>query len=138
MIPDRVGHYRILELLDRGGMGEIFRARDEKLDRVVALKAISPRLIDEENARRRFYREARAAAALNHPFICTVHEVIEADGQPYIVMEYVDGESLRARLSRGRLPFEELCRIGSEAAEALAAAHERGILHRDIKPAAFT
>jgi serine/threonine protein kinase len=135
VIPDRVGHYRILELLDRGGMGEVFRARDEKLDRVVALKAISPRLLDEENARRRFYREARAAAALNHPFICTVHEVIEEGGQPYIVMEYVDGESLRARLSRGRLPFEELCRMGSEVAEALAAAHERGILHRDIKPA---
>jgi len=75
-------------------MGEIFRARDEKLDRVVAVKASSPRLIGDQAARKRFYREARAAAALNHPFICTVHEVVEEGGQPYIVMEYVDGESL--------------------------------------------
>ena len=116
-------------------MGQIFKARDEKLDRVVALKAISPQLVGEETARKRFYREARAAAALNHPFICTVHEVVEEGDQPYIVMEFVEGESLRGRLSRERLTFDEICRIGSEVAEALSAAHEHGILHRDIKPA---
>ena len=135
MIPERVGHYRILEPLGRGGMGEVFKARDEKLDRIVALKAISSALVDDPSARRRFAREARAAAALNHPFICTVHEVVEAGGRSYIVMELVDGESLLARLSRGRAPFDEICRIGSEVAEALEAAHEHGILHRDIKPA---
>ena len=131
----RVGRYVIRDRIGRGGMGEIYTAHDERLDRVVVLKAISPALVDHDVARRRFLREARAAAALAHPFTCTIHEVLEHDAQPFIVMEYVEGETLRARLLRGPLAAADIVRIGSETAEALAAAHERGIIHRDVSAA---
>jgi TolB-like protein len=133
VLNERIGHYRITARLGQGGMGEIFSAFDEKLNRTVAIKLISRALLDSEQSRRLFLREARAAAALDHPFICTVHEVLEHDDQPMIVMECVKGETLQQRLTQGPLPIEELCQRATEIAEALGAAHARGIVHRDIK-----
>ena len=133
MLSGQIGHYRITGKLGQGGMGEIFSAFDEKLNRNVALKQISTAVIDDDRSRRRFLREARAAASLNHPFICTVHEVLEHEGAPLIVMERVEGHTLHARLARGIVPVEELCALGSEIAEALVAAHDGGVVHRDIK-----
>lgn len=130
--PERIGRYRILERIGRGGMGEIYTARDEGLDRIVAVKTISPRRALDEDARRRLILEARAAASLSHPFICTIHEALETDGGPVIVMEYVPGETVAARARAGPIPHRELCRLADEVAEALAAAHARGIVHRDI------
>src|SRR5207244_2470042 len=103
-----------------------FSARDEKLNRTVAVKVIANSRIDSVTSRRLFLREARAAAALDHPFICTVHDVLEHNGQPVIVMERVEGETLLSRLSRGPLPVEQTVRVGKEVAEALCAAHARG------------
>src|SRR5437762_4656177 len=131
----RVGHYEIRDCIGQGGMGRIYTAYDERLMRLVVVKSISPDLLNDEQARRRFLREARAAAALSHPFICTIHEVIEQDDQPFIVMEYVDGESLRARHERGPFPIADVYRVGIEAGEALAVAHARGIVHRDVSAA---
>ncbi|HEY8183683.1 MAG TPA: serine/threonine-protein kinase, partial [Thermoanaerobaculia bacterium] len=133
MIHERIGQYRITERLGQGGMGEIFAAHDEKLNRTVALKFIANERMESEASRRLFMREARAAAALDHPFICTVHDVLEHAGQPLIVMERVEGETLQELLSRGSLSAEQIVRYGKEIVEALAAAHARGIVHRDIK-----
>lgn len=133
MLSERVAHYRIGEKLGQGGMGEIFSAYDEKLKRTVAVKRISLATLRDEQSRRQFLREARAAAALNHPFICTIHEVIEHEGEPLIVMESVQGKTLGACLSSGPLPPDEVIARTIEIAEALAAAHARGIVHRDIK-----
>lgn len=131
----RVGHYLIKDRIGRGGMGEIYTAYDERLGRTVVVKAIAADRLLDDDTRKRFMREARAAAALTHPFICTVHEVLEHGAQPFIVMEFVDGESLRAKVARGPLPSADVCRIGVEVAEALAAAHARGIVHRDVTAA---
>jgi TolB-like protein/Tfp pilus assembly protein PilF len=137
MLPERIGHYRVTGKLGEGGMGEIYSARDEKLNRPVALKLISAALLDDPHARSRFLREARAAAALQHPFICTIHEVLEVPhqtiGQPVIVMECVEGETLFDRIARGPLAVPDICRFTTEIAEALGAAHARGVIHRDIK-----
>ncbi|MEK6373436.1 MAG: protein kinase [Acidobacteriota bacterium] len=108
MLPERIGHYRVTGKLGEGGMGEIFSARDETLNRTVALKLIAAALLDDGNARRRFLREARAAAALQHLFICTIHEVLEVGDQPVIVMEYVEGETLFDRIVRGPLTVPEI------------------------------
>ena len=135
VLNEQIGQYRITGRLGQGGMGEIFAARDEKLNRTVAVKVIANSRIDSETSRRLFLREARAAAALDHPFICTVHDVLEHNGQPVIVMERVEGETLLSRLSRGPLPVEQIVRVAKEVAEALSAAHARGIIHRDIKSA---
>src|SRR5713101_525061 len=116
-------------------MGEIFAARDEKLNRTVAVKLIANSRIGNDASRRLFLREARAAAALDHPFICTVHDVLEHNGQPMIVMERVEGETLQERISRGPLPVEQVVQHALEVAEALAEAHARGIVHREIKTA---
>ncbi len=132
MLEQQVGRYRVTGKLGQGGMGEIFSAYDEKLKRTVAMKVIAGGQLDAD-AQRDFLREARAAAALDHPFICTVHEVLEHDGQPVIVMECVEGETLADRLARETLDIREVCRYGVEIAEALAAAHARGVVHRDIK-----
>ena len=128
--------YRIVERMGGGGMALVYRARDERLDRDVALKFIAPHLSADEAAKKRFLVEARAAASLEHPNVCTVHEIGETpDGQLYIVMSCYDGETLDKRIARGPLPADEALRIARDAARGLAKAHERGIVHRDVKPA---
>src|SRR5690348_9694397 len=127
--------YRVVERLGGGGMGVVYRARDERLERDVALKFLPPHLSTDQAAKKRFLVEARAAAALEHPNICTVHEIGDTDdGQLYIVMAYYDGETLEQRITRGPLAVGEALRIAAEIARGLGKAHERGIVHRDIKP----
>ena len=129
-----IGPYRILRHLGSGGMGAVWLAEDTRLNRRVALKMVRPDTADA-TARERLMREARAAAALNHPHIATVHDVLEADGQVVVVLEYVEGETLHARIGRGAIPAPEAVEIASQIAGALAAAHTQGIVHRDLKPA---
>jgi hypothetical protein len=132
----RLGHYRVLRLLGVGGMGAVFQAEDLHLRRPVALKVMLPREDDRTAGRERFLREARAAAALKHDHIVTIYHVGEDRGNPFLAMEFLEGETLAARLRRdGRLPPAEVARVGREVAEGLAAAHARGLIHRDIKPA---
>ncbi len=129
-----VAHYRIIELLGTGGMGAVYKAHDEKLRRVVALKVLPPEAVAQADRRRRFLQEARAASALNHPHILTVYEIGEADGKPYMVTEYVQGETLRQRIASGSLAITDALEIAIQVAEGLAQAHEHGIVHRDVKP----
>ena len=131
---DRLGPYAILSLLGIGGMGEVYRARDTRLGRDVALKVISPRLVGDANRRRRFELEARAASVLNHPSIVTVYDVGETEGIPWIAMEWVEGQTLRHTLGGGPLPVCEALRIALQIADGLATAHAKGIVHRDLKP----
>ena len=131
----RIGTYQITELLGAGGMGEVYRAHDGRLDRDVALKLLPAAWFSDEAARARLLREARAAAGLNHPNICTIHEVGEADGQPFIAMEHVPGEPLNAVLARGSVPLDSTLRYAGQLADALAHAHDRGVIHRDLKSA---
>ncbi len=135
MIGKTLDHYKILEKIGQGGMGEVFLAEDTSLHRKVALKFLPPAMLQDATARKRFIREARSAAALDHPYICHINEVGESDGQDFIVMEYVDGQSLREKLVQGPLPLEDALPIAIEVAEALEAAHAKGIIHRDVKPA---
>lgn len=128
-----VGPYRIDRLLGRGGMGQVYRAHDTKLRRDVAIKVLPAESLSDAMARARFLREARAAAALNHPHICTIHEIGEAEGRTYIAMELIEGRTLSARLSEGPVPADEAVRYGVQLTEALAHAHERGVMHRDLK-----
>jgi TolB-like protein len=134
MVGKILGRYHVLEKIGKGGMGEVFLAEDTSLHRKVALKFLPPETQRDSEALKRFVREARSAAALDHPYICHINEVAEGEGGGFIVMEYVDGEALRARIGPGRLALEEALRIGIEVAEALEAAHGKGIVHRDIKP----
>jgi len=130
-----VSHYEIVARLGGGGMGVVYRARDRKLDRSVALKFIAPELRRDSKVRRRFLHEARAASGLDHPNICTIHEIAETDdGRLFIVMAAYDGETLRTRIGRGSVPDREALAIAEQIASALAVAHERGIVHRDVKP----
>lgn len=131
---DRIKHYEIEKLLGKGGMGEVYLAQDTKLDRKVAIKFLPPDLEADEQIQARFIREAKAAAALDHPFICKVYESGEADGKFYIVMEYVEGLNLRERMESKPLSLNESLRIALEIAEALEKAHKEGIIHRDLKP----
>jgi serine/threonine protein kinase len=135
LVGRTLGHYRVLELIGRGGMGEVYRARDEKLDRHVALKRLTPDVVRDEGRRRRFEREARALAALNHPHVATLYGLEEHDGTLLIAMELVEGEALDRRLTHGPLPVREAQRVARQVAEGLEAAHARGIVHRDLKPA---
>jgi hypothetical protein len=132
----RLGRYRVLKRVGRGGMGVVFQARDPLLGRLVAIKVLTPHLGGDATARERFLREARAAAAINHPNVVTIYEIQEIAGRLLLVMEFVDGVSLQERLA-GRVPFSlpEIVRIGVQAATGLAAAHARGLVHRDVKPA---
>lgn len=132
---ERIGPYTVFDALGSGGMGEVYRARDERLERDVALKFISHRFAEGAAALDRFEREARAASALNHPNICTVYDVGESRGRPYLVLELLDGESLKDRLFRSPLQLEEILSIARQVSAALDAAHSKGIVHRDIKPA---
>ncbi len=134
MIGKTLGHYQITEKLGEGGMGEVFLADDTSLHRKVALKFLPSEMQQDATARKRFLREAHSAAVLDHPYICSIHEVGESEGKAFIVMEYVDGQTLRDKLARGPLSLEETLQIASEVAEALEAAHGKGIVHRDIKP----
>ncbi len=134
MVGKTLGRYRVLEKIGRGGMGEVFLAEDTSLRRRVALKFLPPEMQRDEGALKRFVREARSAAALDHPYICHINEVAEAEGRDFIVMEYVEGEALRVKVGQGPLALEDILRVGTEVAEALDAAHGKGIVHRDIKP----
>ena len=130
-----VSHYRIFARIGGGGMGVIYRASDVRLGRTVALKFIAPEIRSDSLAQERFLQEARAASALDHPNICTIHEIAETDdGRQFIVMAAYDGETLRARIERPPIPEAEALDIAGQIAQALAAAHERGIVHRDVKP----
>ena len=134
-VGHRIGQYRLLGSLGSGGMGTVYRARDTRLDREVALKFLPSHLGAQPEARERLLVEARAAAALEHPNICSVHEIGEtADGQPFIAMASYEGESLKERLARGPLPAAEVAAIAVQLARGLGAAHARGIVHRDVKP----
>jgi eukaryotic-like serine/threonine-protein kinase len=127
-------HYRIEKKIGEGGMGEVFLAQDTSLNRKVALKFLPPEMQQDPVARKRFFREARSAAALDNPYICSIHEVGEFEGKDFIVMEYVDGQTLMEKLRRGRLSLSQSLQIATETAEALQAAHGKGIIHRDLKP----
>jgi serine/threonine-protein kinase len=131
----RLGPYEVLERIGQGGMGIVLKARDERLARIVAIKILAPTLASSVLARRRFEREARAAAAVCHENVVTIHAVDEHAGQPYLVMQFVAGQSLQETLDRsGVLGIQEIVRIGMQVAAGLAAAHAQGLIHRDIKP----
>ncbi|MBI5476595.1 MAG: serine/threonine-protein kinase [Ignavibacteriales bacterium] len=132
MIGQAISHYKILEKLGEGGMGVVYKAEDTKLDRTVALKFLPAQLNTSEQDKARFLQEAKAAAALNHPNVCSVMDIQEHDGQIFIVMEFVDGQTLREK--EGTFTFKQAIDIGTQIADGLAAAHEKGIVHRDIKP----
>jgi serine/threonine protein kinase len=132
----RLGHYEVLAVVGKGGMGIVLKAFDERLQRIVAVKVLAPHLLDSDEARRRFVREARAAAAVSHDHVIGIHAVEDAGPVPYLVMEFIDGPSLASHLKRqGPLPVPEVLRIGLQIAAGLDAAHQRGLVHRDIKPA---
>ena len=131
----RLGGYEILEVIGRGGMGTVLKARDPKLERLAAVKVLNPELASSGAARARFLREAKSAAAVTHEHVVTIHAVDDSGELPFLVMEYIVGVSLEDRIQRsGHLKVEEVLRIGMQAASGLAAAHAQGLVHRDIKP----
>ena len=134
MIGRTISHYKITEKLGEGGMGVVYKAEDTELDRAVALKFLARHLVRDEEGRKRFRREAKAAAALDHPNICTVHEIGQADDQSFIVMAFLEGRTLGKRIGDGPLKLPEALSIAIQMADGLEAAHEKGIVHRDIKP----
>ncbi|HUF11259.1 MAG TPA: serine/threonine-protein kinase, partial [Rhodothermales bacterium] len=135
MIHDTISHYNVLGELGRGGMGVVYKASDTKLNRTVALKVLPENMLTTSDDRARFYREARSAAALHHPNIATVFEIDEHDGQPFIAIEFVDGQTLEERIAKGPLPLKDAVSIASQVTEGLKVAHAANIVHRDIKSA---
>ena len=133
MIGQTISHYKIIEKLGEGGMGVVYKAQDLKLERVVALKFLPHHLVASEDDRARFLQEARAASALNHPNVCVIHYIEEHKDQPFIVMEYVVGQTLKKKLKLENLALEHVVEITLRVAEGLKAAHEKGVVHRDIK-----
>jgi DNA helicase-2/ATP-dependent DNA helicase PcrA len=129
-----IAHYRVIEPIGAGGMGAVYKARDERLNRIVAVKVLPPDMVAHEDRRRRFLQEARAASALNHPHILTVYEIGEADGKPFIAMEYIEGETLREKIKSRSISVISALDIAIQIAQGLAKAHEHGIVHRDLKP----
>ena len=132
---DKLGPYEILSAIGAGGMGEVYRAKDTKLGRQVAIKVLPGHLAANASARERLRREALAAAALDHPFICKVFEIGEERGELFLVMEFISGDTLYEQLNAGSLPLPEALRIAAEVAEALEEAHNNRFVHRDLKPA---
>jgi eukaryotic-like serine/threonine-protein kinase len=130
----RLGPYQIVAPLGAGGMGEVYKARDTRLERTIAIKILPEHLVRNSESRQRFEREAKAISSLNHPNICTLYDVGSQNGIDYLVMEYLEGETLALRLSKGALPIEQALKIASEIADALDKAHRQGIVHRDLKP----
>jgi serine/threonine protein kinase/Tfp pilus assembly protein PilF len=135
MISKTISHYKILEKLGEGGMGVVYKAEDTRLKRTVALKFLAPQTLSSEEEKARFILEAQAAAALNHPNICTIYEIDESEGQYFMAMECIEGQSLREKIQSGPLKLKEAINIAIQVAEGLQEAHDRGIVHRDIKPA---
>src|SRR6266404_9664314 len=130
----KLGPYEIVAPIGAGGMGEVYRAKDTRLGRDVAIKVLQQHLSSDPDVKQRFDREARAISSLQHPNICSLFDIGAHEGHEYLVMEYLEGESLSKRLERGALPLKELLRIGVEIADALDKAHGQGIVHRDLKP----
>ncbi len=130
----KLGPYEILAPLGAGGMGEVYRAKDTRLDRTVAIKVLASHLSTSPELKQRFEREARSVSSLNHAHICQLYDVGSQSGTEYLVMEYLEGETLAERLRKGPLPLHELLKTGMEIAEALEVAHRAGIIHRDLKP----
>jgi serine/threonine protein kinase len=130
----QIANYEVVSSIGIGGMGEVFHARDLRLQRDVAIKVISESFVSDPEMRGRFEREAQAVAALSHPGIVGIHEMAVVSGRPFIVMELLQGESLRARIDKAPIPWQETAKIGLQVAEALTVAHEKGIVHRDLKP----
>src|SRR5712675_531063 len=130
----RLGPYEILDAIGAGGMGEVYRAKDTRLDRTVAIKILPAHLSSDPLRKQRFDREAKTISSLNHPNICVLHDVGQQDGIDYLVMECVEGETLAKRLEKGPLPLEQALKIGREMAGALDKAHRIGVVHRDLKP----
>src|SRR5271170_7946252 len=136
LIPGtRLGPYEILSPLGAGGMGEVYRAKDTRLDRIVAIKVLPAHLSSDPELKQRMEREAKAISALQHANICTLHDIGAQNGTDFLVMEYLEGQTLAERLSKGALPLDQILKIGTEIAQALEKAHQQGIIHRDLKPA---
>jgi TolB-like protein/Tfp pilus assembly protein PilF/tRNA A-37 threonylcarbamoyl transferase component Bud32 len=135
LIGQTISHYKILDKLGEGGMGVVYKARDTRLDRTVALKFLAPQLVSNEDVRRRFIREAKTAAGLQHPNICTVHEIVEADGLTFIAMAFLEGRELADEIAAGPIEPRRALDLAVQFAEGLAEAHRKGVVHRDIKPA---
>src|SRR5271155_193358 len=130
----KLGPYEIQSPLGAGGMGEVYRALDTRLDRIVAIKVLVSHLSSSPELKQRMEREARAISSLNHPHICHLYDIGSQDGTDYLVMEFLDGQTLAERLRRGALPLDESLKVGIDVAEALETAHRAGIVHRDLKP----
>jgi serine/threonine protein kinase len=131
----RLGPYEILSPLGAGGMGEVYKARDTRLDRTVAIKVLPAHIAGRADSRERFEREARAVASLNHPRICVLHDIGKQDDTSYMVMEFLEGETLASRCARGALPLDQALQYAIQIADALDRAHRAGVMHRDVKPA---
>src|SRR5581483_1743630 len=131
----KLGPYEIQARIGSGGMGEVYRARDTRLGRDVAIKVLPENLSNDPELKQRLEREARAISSLNHPHICTLHDIGSQDGTEFLVMELLEGQTLSERLAKGPLPLDQVLKLGTEVAEALEKAHQQGIIHRDLKPA---